>query len=405
MAISIGTNIKYYRQLRDLTQRELADLSGVKYTTITKIETGLIEDPSFSKVSQISKALEITTDQLTLGFNTLGKTFQLKNRRFLGNKYKLLGFIKSIIDEHIGAFNSFCDPFAGTGVVGEYFNTNTNQIISNDLLTSNFVALKAFLGTTNVQWNNLIEKIKYLNLFTPSEDNYVSLNFGGTYFSIENARKIGWIREEIEKISENEEEKCLLLTSLIYAMDKVANTVGHYDAYRKVLDTTTPLKMLIPNIKTQRNNKNLVFKEDANRLVEKIECDILYLDPPYNSRQYSDAYHLLENIVEWKKPEVFGVAKKMERSHIKSKYCLKNAAKAFEDLILNTKAKHILLSYNSTGDTKHGRSNAKMSDTEILEILNKKGKVKVFETDFKAFTTGKSKDLNNKERIFYCKAI
>ena len=405
MAIPIGANIKYYRKLRDLTQRELADLSGVKYTTITKIETGLIEDPSFLKVSQISKALEITTDQLTLGFNTLGKTFQLKNRRFLGNKYKLLGFIKNIIDENIGNFDSFCDPFAGTGVVGEYFNTNTNQIISNDLLTSNYVALKAFLSTTNIQWNNLIEKIKYLNLFTPSEDNYVSLNFGGTYFSIENAMKIGWIREEIEKISENEEEKCLLLTSLIYAMDKVANTVGHYDAYRKVLDTTTPLKMLIPDIKTQMNNRNIIFKEDANKLVRKIDCDILYLDPPYNSRQYSDAYHLLENIVEWKKPEVFGVAKKMDRKHIKSKYCLKSATEAFEDLILNTKAKHILLSYNSTGDTKHGRSNAKISDTEILEILNKKGEVKVFETDFKAFTTGKNKDLSNKERIFYCKAI
>jgi adenine-specific DNA-methyltransferase len=69
------------------------------------------------------------------------------------------------------------------------------------------------------------------------------------------------------------------------------------------------------------------------------------------------------------------------------------------------KAKHILLSYNSTGDTKHGRSNAKISDAEILKILNKKGEVKVFETDFKAFTTGKNKDLSNKERIFYCKAI
>jgi adenine-specific DNA-methyltransferase len=405
MAILIGANIKYYRQLRNITQRELADLSGVKYTTITKIETGLIEDPSFLKVSQISKALDITTDQLTLGLNTLGKTFQLKNRRFLGNKYKLLNFIKQIIDENIGDFNSFCDPFAGTGVVGEYFNTEANQIISNDLLTSNYVALKSFLSTTNIQWSNLIEKIKYLNLFTPSEDNYASQNFGGTYFSMENARKIGWIREEIEQISENEEEKYLLLTSLIYAMDKVANTVGHYDAYRKVLDTTTPLKMLIPDVKTRMNNKNLVFKEDANNLVKKIDCDILYLDPPYNSRQYSDAYHLLENIVEWKKPEVFGVAKKMDRSHIKSKYCLKSATEAFEDLILNTKAKHILLSYNSTGDTKHGRSNAKINDTEILGILNKKGEVKVFETDFKAFTTGKNKDLSNKERIFYCKAI
>lgn len=405
MANNIGTSIKYYRELKDLTQRQLADISGINYSTITKIETGLIEDPSFLKISQLSKALGIGTDQLSLGFDTLGKTFSLNNRRFLGNKYKLLSFIKKIVDENIGTFHSFCDAFAGTGVVGEFFNQPTNQIISNDILTSNYVALKTFLGTTNFDWLLLKEKIKYLNLLPSDKENYFSINFGGTYFSADNARKIGRIRDEIEVVSNNDEEKNLLLTSLVYAMDKVANTVGHYDAYRRVLDSLKPISMLIPNIQTQSNSRNLIFKEDANQLVREIDCDILYLDPPYNSRQYSDAYHLLENVVEWKKPDVFGVAKKMDRSHIKSKYCLKNATEAFGDLVSNTKAKHILLSYNSTGDTKHGRSNARITDKDIIAILHNKGEVKVFETDFKAFTTGKNKDLNNKERIFYCKVI
>ncbi len=83
MENSIGQSIKHYRQLQGLTQRELADRSGVKYTTITKIETGLIEDPSFSKVSKLSHALGIATDQLAFSFENLGQTFDLNNRRFL----------------------------------------------------------------------------------------------------------------------------------------------------------------------------------------------------------------------------------------------------------------------------------------------------------------------------------
>jgi len=405
MENSIGQSIKHYRQLQGLTQRELADRSGVKYTTITKIETGLIEDPSFSKVSKLSHALGIATDQLAFSFENLGQTFDLNNRRFLGNKYKLLNFIKQIVDENIGEFDIFCDAFAGTGVVGEFFNKPHNQIISNDLLKSNYIALKSFLGITNVNRSLLNEKIKYLNNLRPNQDNYVSNNFGGMYFSYENARKIGLIRETIDKISESVDEKDLLLTSLIYAMDKVANTVGHYDAFRRNLDTVMPIKLLVPNIHIENNERNVIFNEDANNLVKKISCDILYLDPPYNSRQYSDAYHLLENIVEWKKPEVFGIARKMNRNHIKSKYCLKDAVKSFEELISNADAKHILLSYNDTGETKDGRSNAKISDEEIKRILCKKGKVKVFETKYKAFTTGKNRNLNNKERIFYCKVI
>jgi len=328
--------------------------------------------------------------------------FQLQNRRYLGNKYKLLGFIEDIISEKCGKINSVFDIFAGTGVVGERFNNPEIKIISNDFLSANYVCLQAFLGTSKDIQESISQKIEHLNKLS-SEENYFSKHFGGTYFSEDNARKIGVIREEIEKISVNDSEKNILICSLLYAMDKVANTVGHYDAFRKDLDMLQPIKLLIPSIDYFNNKNNEIYKEDANTLVRKISCDVLYIDPPYNSRQYSDAYHLMENLTEWKKPEVIGIAKKMDRSHIKSAYCLKNATQSFEDLINNAKCKHILLSYNNTGDSKDGRSNARMMDKDILRILNNKGDVEIFEKDYKAFTTGKSKDYDNAERIFYCK--
>jgi adenine-specific DNA-methyltransferase len=144
---------------------------------------------------------------------------------------------------------------------------------------------------------------------------------------------------------------------------------------------------------------------DANELVEKISCDVLYIDPPYNSRQYSDYYHVLENLADWNKPMVYGKAKKMDRSHIKSKYSLKSAPKVFSDLIKKAKCSHILVSYNNTGQSKDGRSNAKMSDREIIDILRSRGRVEIFERKYRAFTTGRSKGDGNRERIFYCKVL
>lgn len=333
--------------------------------------------------------------------STPGK-FQIKNRRFLGNKHKLLGFIEDIVNEKCNSLNSFCDIFAGTGVVGERFNKKDVKIISNDLLCSNYIPLKTFIGSTKIDFNALKEKIDLLNNLEPKQDNYFSIHYGNTYFTLENARKIGAVREKIEEISGNDEEKEFLTTAVLYATDKVANTVGHYDAYRKKLDSIQPLQLLMPNVDIEKNYNNEVLNEDANSLIKKISCDVLYIDPPYNSRQYSDAYHLLENLATWKKPEVFGKAKKMDRSHLKSEYCLKGATNAFSDLIRNANCKHILVSYNNTGESKVGRSNARIKDQEIVDILKSKGEVEIFERDYKAFTTGKSNTNGHTERVFYC---
>lgn len=392
--ISEKGHYSFFEKLKDQNKSFDYVADGFQGTLFSLLE---VEKPVYEiSVQKIDKHY-FQSSQIRKGY------FQLQNRRYLGNKYKLLGFIEDIISEKCGKINSFCDIFAGTGVVGDRFNDSEIKIISNDFLSANFVCLQAFLGTSIDVRENISQKIEQLNKLPSEEENYFSKHFGGTYFSEENAKKIGTIREEIEIISENDNEKSILICSLLYAMDKVANTVGHYDAFRKDLDMTQPIKLLIPNIDHLNNKNNEIYKEDANALIRKISCDVLYIDPPYNSRQYSDAYHLMENLAEWKKPEVIGIAKKMDRTHIKSAYCLKNATHSFEDLINNANCKHILLSYNNTGDSKDGRSNARMSDNDILRILNNKGDVEIFEKDYKAFTTGKSNGDNNAERIFYCK--
>ena len=146
-----------------------------------------------------------------------------------------------------------------------------------------------------------------------------------TYFSREDCARIGYIRENIETLygtgTINCRERALLLTSLLYAMDKIANTCGHYDAYRQGVKFERRLTLALPQPSQHLNANNLCFNEDTNQLVRRIEADLVYIDPPYNSRQYCDAYHLLENVARWEKPKVYGVARKMDRTALKSDYC------------------------------------------------------------------------------------
>lgn len=335
------------------------------------------------------------------------KTIAINQRRYLGSKTKLLGFIDDILKSENIEFETFADIFAGTGTVANHFY-NSSKVIVNDILVSNNYIYQAFFGKDEIRQNRLKERLKLYNTLDIKkyDDNYFSNNFSNTYFDANNAKKIGIIRDDIEKLFEKkiitQREKSYLFTSLIYALDKIANTVGHYDAYRKIDISEKKLFLLPLDIKSSKYSAE-IYKDDANELVKRIKADVVYIDPPYNSRQYSDSYHLLENIATWKKEEVFGVAKKINRSHIKSKYNMKSAGVAFCDLIDNINAKYILVSYNDMGSSGNARSQSRISDHEILSALKRKGEVSIFETDFKQFTTGKSSKDDLKERIFLCK--
>ncbi len=330
---------------------------------------------------------------------------EINNRRYLGSKYKLRNFIKNIIVSECGNIGSFADVFGGTGIVAKTIESKEVKVIINDILKSNYYAYLTWFDNTKIDNTKLTTIISDFNRIEVSSENYFSKNFSNTYFNNQNSKKIGDIREKIEVLHTtnkvNEREYAILITSLIYAMDKIANTVGHYDAYRRTEIDHKPLVLHVPDF-TSNNSDNLVFNIDANVLVTKISADVVYIDPPYNSRQYSDAYHLLENVAEWKKPDVFGVAKKMDRTHIKSKYCKTSAPNEFRKLIRDIDAKFILVSYNDMGSKGASRSQAKLTEHDILNTLASRGKVKVFETDFNQFTTGKSSYLNHKERVYLC---
>jgi adenine-specific DNA-methyltransferase len=234
----------------------------------------------------------------------------------------------------------------------------------------------------------------------------MSENFAETFFSRSDCRKIGFIREDIETMYSagevNERERAALITSLLYAADKIANTCGHYDAYRQGMEFNNSIELCVPILPDTLNPDNVCYNDDTNELIRRINTDLIYIDPPYNSRQYCDLYHLLENIARWEKPHVSGVARKMDRDSLKSDYCTNKATSVFEDLIVNANTRYILLSYNNMAQKGDDRSNAKISDDDILRILSAKGEVKVYTHGYRPFSAGKTDIDKHEERLFLC---
>lgn len=334
--------------------------------------------------------------------------FNMYNRRYTGSKYKLMEWIRELIKDNCEG-KTFFDIFAGTGVVTEYLINDYEKFIINDFLYSNEVIYKGFLLQENYDIDKLSNIVEIYNKKdrTKLKDNYVSINFGNKYFNDNDAKIIGKIREDLEnkifKKEINNKEYYILLSSLLFSVDKIANTCGHYDAYRKIDNIESKFKYeLILPIKLDKKQKIEIFREDSNELVKKVKADIAFIDPPYNSRQYSRFYHVLENITKWEKPELYGTALKPKEENM-SEYCKTSAPKIFKDLIDNLNVKYIVVTYNNTYNSKSSSSKNKITLEEIKEILEEKGKTKVFDKPYKFFNAGKTDLKNHKEYVFITK--
>lgn len=333
-------------------------------------------------------------------------SFSIENRRYVGSKAKLMPWIKDEIKKHCKNCNVFFDVFAGTGIVSSCLVDLFDEFYINDFLYSNEVIYNAFFGKGKIDKDKISKIKESYNKLGKLSENYVSKNYGDKFFADDDARKIGYIREDIDKKIKNnkitQSEFYLLLASLLYSADRVAHTVGHYEAYIKkgynkgnfVFELVEPIML--------KGKKLHIFREDSNGLVKKVKCDVAFIDPPYNSRQYSRFYHVLENITKWEKPVLEGTAMKPAAENM-SEYCRNSAPEVFADLINNLNAKYIVVTYNNTYNSKSSSSKNKITLEEIESILNEKGKTEVLSTPYKFFNAGKTDLKDHKEYLFITK--
>ena len=329
------------------------------------------------------------------------RRFSLESRRYIGCKAKLVDWIFDLINKHTQDVDSFCDIFAGTGVVAHRALEQYQRVVVNDFLYSNNLMYQAFFG--NGEWSeekveHIIKEFNTLNAGS-LRDNYFSKNFGGKYFDNDTAKIVGYIRGRLQKMQKNitEKEYAVLLASLIYSIDRRANTLGHFDAYIKKSISPLPFEMHMVDAKSYE--KVEIYQLDANQLAREIHVDLTYLDPPYNSRQYSRFYHVYENLVQWKKPKLFGTALKPKEEKM-SDYCRNAALGAFTDLVSSIDSRYLVVSYNNTYHSKSSSSENKIKLEQLEEVLNKCGKTQVFNHEFKAFNSGKTEFDDHREYLF-----
>lgn len=333
---------------------------------------------------------------------------KINNRRYTGSKYKLMTWIKGLIKEHCEGCNSFFDVFGGTGVVTASVLDMFQSFIINDFLFSNEVIYKAFFSKEkyNKEKLNSIARM-YCDIDKSQlEPNYVSENYGDKYFRMEDAKLIGYIREDIQKKKVagllNNKEYYILLASLLYSFDRSANTVGHYEAYIKGKEIRTGFVFCLIEPLNLHGKKINIYRKDSNELAKEINADIAFIDPPYNSRQYSRFYHVMETITKWEKPILTGTAMKPPEENM-SEYCRNNAPLIFKDLINNLNVKYIVVTYNNTYDSKSTSSKNKITLEEIKSILDAKGETLVFEKTHQCFNAGKTDFKDHKEFVFITK--
>jgi len=328
----------------------------------------------------------------------------IERRRYIGCKAKLTEWIMSTIASEAPEAKVFCDIFAGTAVIANQAIGKYSKVIINDFLFSNNLIYRAFFGKGEYSLEKLNSLIDQYNCIDSSllGDNYFSINFGDKFFDMLTARKIGYIRQLIEDEKETltDKEYCVLIATLIYNIDRIANTIGHYEAY--VRKAIKPQNLHLRLIDFKSCDDVEIHQSDSNLLAREIKADVVYIDPPYNSRQYSRFYHLYETLVKWDMPELFGAAMKPKEENM-SEYCSSRAPEAFADLISHIDAKYIFVSYNNTYHSKSSSSRNKISLEEILEILKRKGETKILEHAHQFFNAGKTDFDDHKELLFVTK--
>jgi adenine-specific DNA-methyltransferase len=301
-----------------------------------------------------------------------------------------LTFLEEHIKPKLGPNVVFADLFAGTGVVGQHFKAFSGRVVANDAETYSFVVNSAMLCCDHSQkLQDLVDTLNGL----PGVSGMITRDFAKDrmFFTESNAMKIDGIRTEIEGLKKSGEvdvsEYHYLIACLLVAADKVANTASVYGAYLKQYKTSSKKTLELKAVHTRTDNvgrNNEVHRGDTLDLIQDHAFDVAYIDPPYNHRQYSANYSVLNSIALYDPTlELKGKAGVIA-DYFKSPFCKKTeVVQSFDRLIEDLDAAHIFVSYNNEG---------LLTQKEMTAIFEKHGHVTLHTKEYKKFVSQKSKD-------------
>lgn len=310
--------------------------------------------------------------------------------KYAGSKLKLLPYIFEMVGQLKGV-ESVLDGFSGSTRVSQAFAQFGYSTTSSDISVWSEVFATCYL-IANKSDAFYQEMIDYLNNLQ-GINSWFTENYGGDVndikkpFQNKNTQKLDAIRSEIEVMNLAWEDKCVLLTSLILALDKVDNTLGHYVAYLSDWSARSfkDILLKLPQ-RYMTSGNNSVIRGDIFKTVENYQFDLVYFDPPYGSNnekmppsrvRYGAYYHLWTTIIQNDKPPVFGKANRREdsRDNVSSSVFEEfrrnesgdfMAMEALRKLIKQTNTHYLMLSYSSGG---------RATKEQLMDIISESGKL------------------------------
>ena len=344
--------------------------------------------------------------------------------RYIGSKRCLIEHIDGLINRKLNVQNKpqadnlvLLDLFSGTTVVAQRLKPKY-EVMTNDIMYFSYVIARGQVSLNTIpDFRKLeqmlgVEVLVYLNSLGGVDNagfiatNYSLFGSERMYFTEENAFKVDHVRATIEGWRAkylSDDAYYYLLACLIEAVPFISNTSGIYGAYLKTWDKRAFLDLTLKHPIIYDNGlDNKAFNLDANGLVKTGygRADICYIDPPYNSRQYTSNYHLLDTIAYGDSPDIKGVTgMRFYEQEEKSLYCSKpNVLDQFDKLIRDVQAEHLVISYSSDGI---------MNEADMLAVLNKYCDPSSVELNKIAYRKYKSKVVNPddalREFLFYAR--
>ena len=333
--------------------------------------------------------------------------------RFIGCKTLLLDNIKEVIDEKAPDAKTLCDVFSGTSTVARFFK-QWYEVYSNDILYFSYVLQRGTIEVDKIptfdrlkQRRQIVDPINYFNELSVKEmealpierrffQNTYAPTGGRMYVNDENALRIDFARNYIEDWKKegilSDDEYFYLLACIVEGIPFVSNISGTYGAFHKTWEKRSYKKYELFRLNIISNGRNnRCFNMNGAQMLQEVSGDILYIDPPYNNRQYLPNYHVLETAAKYDYPQIRGVTAQRPYGNSRSNFCLKTeAVRAFEELLAIAKFKHIILSYSTEG---------LMSCEEIERVMKKYGKPDTFQIYWIPYRRYKSREQGKKEQL------
>lgn len=294
------------------------------------------------------------------------------------------------------------DGFSGSTRVSQAFAQAGYSVTSNDVAHWSEVCAKCFLlhDKDKRHYQEIIDELNSLKGYS----GWFTAHYGGDEvmktkmpFQIKNTQKLDAIRDKIEELKLNDIDSAVILTSLLFALDAVDSTLGHFASYLSHWSARSynNLFLKVPDIKDTGGNHKVTRENIFNILDNGYYYDLAYFDPPYGSNnekmppsrvRYASYYHIWTSVIKHDKPKLFGKVNRREDTRdlvsasVFEEYRRNGvgnfiAMEAIRTLIQKTNARYVLLSYSSGG---------RATKKELETILTETGKVlKIIEIDYK----------------------